>query len=255
MPRRQIFSVGRITQIRRRIVDTLSAIADATSGAQDPAQDPAIPDRGKPKMFTHSLDLSPALEHTRGLRLKTGYRLEGSLFRDGHGNGNGFPWAVKPGDAEPSHHIVMMPRPDMLWPLPAPKPKGACPDVMEAITGEFSPFSYLQASILKRELEEFGALWHGCYWSTYTILATPEDHTSDDRRDRSPISWRWVDSKIDDLRPRIEIEADRVRVTFHARSDLGDQRITRFEDTFKPASYRVESTQTDIAHGGEGYVF
>jgi hypothetical protein len=29
---------------------------------------------------------------------------------------------------------------------------------MEAITGNFSPFSYLEASILKRELKEFGAL-------------------------------------------------------------------------------------------------
>ena len=30
--------------------------------------------------------------------------------------------------------------------------------------GNDSPWSYLAASILGREIEEFGAVWHGCKW-------------------------------------------------------------------------------------------
>ena len=32
---------------------------------------------------------------------------------------------------------------------------------MQAIEGDGSPWSYLSASILSREAEEFGAMWHG----------------------------------------------------------------------------------------------
>ena len=44
---------------------------------------------------------------------------------------------------------------------------------MQAIEGDGSPWSYLSASILRREAAEFGPIWHGCVWSDQTILSKP----------------------------------------------------------------------------------
>ena len=253
MRRTLIFSARRITQIRGQLAGTLSAIASAARELHDSARGPAVPDLD---VFAHALDLSAALQNTNGLRLRTGYRIRGSLFHDGSGNGNGFLWAVKIGNGnKESHHLVGMPRPDMGLVLPALRPDDACPDVMEAITGNFSPFSYLEASILKRELEEFGARWHGCNWCTYRILASPYDTCSGIIGGGGAAQWSWTDRKIDDLRPRVDVNSVQVVVTYHARSDLGCQHITRFEETFKSDSYLSTSTQTEVARGGGGYVF
>lgn len=43
--------------------------------------------------------------------------------------------------------------------------------LMQAIDGDGSSWSYLSASILSREAEEFGAMWHGCVWSDQKILS------------------------------------------------------------------------------------
>ena len=37
-------------------------------------------------------------------------------------------------------------------------------------TGTSAAWAYMCASILARELAEFGAMWHGCDWDTHTIV-------------------------------------------------------------------------------------
>ena len=54
--------------------------------------------------------------------------------------------------------------------LEPPKPSDALDEFMEAIDGDGKPWSYLCASLLARELAEFGAMWHGCGWSEHAIL-------------------------------------------------------------------------------------
>jgi hypothetical protein len=252
MRRTLIFSARGITQIRRKLALTLNEIASAMRKLHESAHGSVVPDVD---VFAHALDLSAALQNTNGLRPKTGYRIRGSLFQDG-GNGNGFLWAVKIGKANKKPaRLVGMPRPDMGLVLPALRPDDACPDVMEATTGNFSPFSYLEASILKRELQEFGALWHGLNWCTYKILGSPDDTCSGLIGGGAPEQWSWMARRINDLRPRVDVKSGQVVVTFHARSDLGCAHITRFEDTFKCDSYVSTSKQTEVAHGRGGYVF
>jgi hypothetical protein len=41
---------------------------------------------------------------------------------------------------------------------------------MDAIPGDGTPESYMEASLLMRELGEFGALWHGRSWGTHEII-------------------------------------------------------------------------------------
>ena len=252
MRKSYIFSARRITQIRNHLSGALFANASAARDRHASARPRATPESN---VFAHSLDLSIVLQSTNGLRLKTGYRIRGSIFHEDR-NGNGFLWAVKIGKGnKKSHHLVRIPRPDIGLALPALRPDNACPDIMEAITGNFSPFSYLEASILKRELKEFGALWHGCDWGTYKILASPNDTRSGMIGGGCPLKWSWISRKIADLRPRVDIKSGQVLVTFYARSDLGSQRIMRFKEIFESDSYVSTSTQVEVAHGGGGYIF
>jgi hypothetical protein len=251
MQRTLIFSARGITQIRGKLAGTLSEVASAARKLHETARGSVVPDVD---VFAHALDLSAALQNTDGLRLKTGYRIRGSLFQDGR-DGNGFLWAINGKGNKKSPRLVGMRRPDMGLVLPALRPDDACPDVMEAITGNFSPFSYLKASILKRELQEFGALWHGLNWCTYKILASPDDACFGLIGGGGPEKWNWTAGKFNDLRPRVNLKSEKVVVTFHARSDLGCANITRFEDTFKSDCYVSTSTQTQVALGRGGFVF
>jgi hypothetical protein len=247
-----IFSVRGITKIRGKLAGTLSEIASAARKHHEAARGPVVSDVD---VFAHALNVSAALHNTNGLQLRAGYRIRGSLFQAG-GNGNGFLWAVKIGNSnKKSPHLVGMSRPDMGLVLPALRPDDACSDVMEAITGNFSPFSYLEASILKGELLEFGALWHGLNWCTYTILGSPDDACRGLIGGGGPEQWNWTARKLKDLRPRVNIKSDKVVVTFYARSDLGGANITRFEDTFESDCYVSTSTETKVAHGRGGFVF
>ena len=252
MRKSYIFSARGITQIRNHLSDALFANASAARDRHASARPRA---NQESNVFAHSLDLAVVLQSTNGVRLKTGYRIRGSIFHEDR-NGNGFLWAVKIGKGnKKSDHLVRIPRPDIGFALPVLRPDNACPDIMEAITGNFSPFSYLEASILKRELKEFGALWNGCDWGTYKILASPHDTCSGMFGEGSLAQWSWIGRKIADLRPRDDIKAKQVLVTFYARSDLGSQHIMRFEETFESDSYVSTSTQVDVARGGGGYIF
>src|SRR5215469_7088273 len=103
----------------------------------------------------------------KSLRMRPGYILRAYQFRQG-GNGNGFVYAVpegspfpEPGDCQArnaSHFLT------------PPVPPGALPEFAEALEGDNSPWSFVEASILVRELHELGALWHGVAWGTHTIL-------------------------------------------------------------------------------------
>jgi hypothetical protein len=252
MHRTLIFSARGIAQIRGKLAGRLSEIASAARKRHGAASGSVIPEVD---VFAHALDLAAVLQNTNGLQLNAGYRVRGSLFQNG-GNGNGFLWAVKIGKSnKKSPRLVGMPRPDMGLVLPALRPDDACSDTMEAITGNFSPFSYLEASILKRELQEFGASWHGLNWCTYKILASPDDACRGLIGGGGPEQWSWTARKFNDLRPRVNVKSDKVVVTFHARSDLGCAHINRFEDTFKSDSYVSTSTQTEVARGRGGFVF
>ena len=103
------------------------------------------------------------------LWIKDGLILRAYQFRDGMGNGNGVVWAM-PVDADcPEPSECRRQRDRFLQP---PKPPAALADMMKAIDGDGSPWSYLCASLLARELAEFGAMWHGCGWSEHAILGT-----------------------------------------------------------------------------------
>jgi hypothetical protein len=126
------------------------------------------------------------------------------------------------------------------------------------VDGDQSALSYLQASILARELDEFGAGWHGLTWSTHRILE--EDLTvsdfanraSDSRQDRA--SWKWQEA-VTEWRPACIVNDALIQVVFYTYSELYTRSIVRHRDVYRPGSYKCESEQSVVAGGGPGFCF
>jgi hypothetical protein len=146
--------------------------------------------------------------------------------------------------------------------LEPPKPPLALDNVMDAIDGDGSPWSYMCASILARELAEFGAMWHGCSWSTHTVLdANPWESAkgkkkSDVGRWLTPLSeWKWSHRPPETWNPSVVDGDDEAVVRFYTYSELGQETIYRHTDTYQPGSYRFETESLEIGTGPGGVVF
>lgn len=192
------------------------------------------------------------------LQIRDQFELKSYQFRSG-GNGNGIVWAM-PVDAEfPEPEDC--PRQEGVF-LEPPKPLAALDDVMEAIEGDGTPWSYMCASMLARELAEFGAMWHGCSWGTHTVLgANPWNPTKDKKRSdvaqwMTPVSeWAWSQRPPKAWSPSVTEADDGVVVRFYTFSQLGQEGIYGHTDKYKAGSYRFESDRQEIATGPGGVVF
>ena len=219
----------------------------------------ARPPEDCPEGWSKSMvDPMTVLAVCKPLHIKEGFVLRAYQFREG-GNGNGFVWAV-PVDAEfPEPREC--PRLQGVF-LEPPKPPAALDDFMDAIDGDGSPWSYICASVLARELAEFGALWHGCDWDTHTILgvnpwtriAGKEEPATG--RPTGPVSeWYWMERPPRRWSPQVHEGDSTVVVTFVTFSGLGQETIYGHTDTYKPGSYRFRTERKQISTGPGGYVF
>lgn len=142
------FTAKKLTQLRRR----------ASKAAKQP-------DKLPEGWFKSIVDPMDVLAVFNPLRIKDGYILRAYQCYAG-GNGDGFVWAM-PVDAEfPDPEDC--PRLEGAF-LKPPVPPSALENVMDAIDGDGSSWSYMYASLLAREFAEFGAMWHGCSWDTHYV--------------------------------------------------------------------------------------
>lgn len=189
------------------------------------------------------------------LRIKSGFVLRAYQFRAG-GDGNGLVLAT-PYDApfpEPKDCPVEGP----------PQPLGSSENLMAFIDGDGTPWSYFSASLFSREAGEFGAMWHGCFWSTHVILGTDPWHrdlTAKDRRKHfphasgTPEEWEWTLPRPEVWEPTFEQNGDVVTIRLHTFSGLGQEAIYRWTDSFKAGSFEFKTTEEVIAEGSAGFVF
>jgi hypothetical protein len=185
------------------------------------------------------------------------------------GNGNGFVFAIPAENDLPSPGAPLIETGHFPGP---PKPVGALNDVMKAIDGDGSLESYFQASLLDRELLEFGAMWHGCAWSTHQLLGGPpkdepfretsedEDNAEDEGLCDMPVKdgqerWTWTGRRPVEWQPVVTLLKTRVKVQFHTYTGLGAETIYQFKDTFRPRQYTFTTARRELARGGCGYVF
>lgn len=205
------------------------------------------------------VDPAKLVEIFAPLRLRKGYVLRAYVFRE-EGNGNGVVWAMVEDTEFPApkdcptleNHL-----------LKARKPWDALDDPMEAIEADGSAWSYLAASLLRRELREFGAMWHGCNWATHFLLDDDPWKGGAPRDDPSPLErptskadqWKWLEPRPTQWGPQVRVENNQVTVTFYTYSGLEKQAIYRHTDTYRAGKYRAKVEQEKIAQGPDGYLF
>jgi hypothetical protein len=179
-----------------------------------------------------------------GLELAPGRTLRGYQHREDR-DGSGIVYAL-PADAAP-------------WPPEGdpPLPPRARP-AMSAVQIDGSPESFLAASVLSRELEEFGAVGHGVRWLAETVLDSDPWHATVDflgpvKEASERDQWTWEAPEPDTWAPQVWIEDSRATVQLHTFTALGGEAIVRHEDTYL-AGRLAGSTHVVVARGPGGFV-
>lgn len=153
--RRFTFSVRELKAIRQRIHKALPDI-DLHS---------VMPPEGW-SYFSGSWDrLFKSLKH---LKIKDGFTLGAILFREGD-NGNGFVFGIPVNKEPPLPYKPLQEATNHLW-EPPPSPEGSVDRYMTLFSMDGTPEACMEAAMLARELDEFGAAWHGAYWGCVRIF-------------------------------------------------------------------------------------
>lgn len=210
-----------------------------------------IGDEGQDGWAKSDCDPMGILHAFPSLQIKPGFVMRAYVFRSG-GNGNGVVWAMpdesefpQPDDCPKLTNVFLEP----------PRPPEALDDLMEAVSGDDTALSYLSASILQRELAEFGARWHGCEWSTHEIVGSKPLHPARSGPSGPAIKWTWQQPQPKDWKPQVIQSSGSIKVVFYTVSGLGGERIVKHTDSFKPGSYSFETEAIDVASAPGGYVF
>lgn len=188
------------------------------------------------RWFISTVDPAAALSKLPGLTLKEKVRLITYLQRQSTG-GMGVTWAL-PELMSTTAELEAALENAGEGAIP-PHPKGSLGSVMEGITGDRSPASYLAASILSREFKEFGRSGQNCRWSHHRLItALPPNKP-----------WQWRTQKpLTDLLPKVQIREDQsVFVEFFSCRVAPPVLIFRHLDQYFAKSYRPKSNDQAVA--------
>ncbi len=241
------FSIARVNRLRQA--------AERARALPDEHSDPS-PERRRPGgWFASAYDANDLIGVFDTLWLKSGFTLHAYEFREG-GNGNGIIWAV------PTDAPLLGLDECRSWIkrafLHSPRPPGAVP-LMQAIEGDGSPWSYLSASILCREAEEFGAIWHGCVWSSQTILSKPprqadgQDVFSQEQTGDTPVgNWTWQRAAPRTWEPTYIERGTTKKIVLYTHTPVYTETICRATDTYRADSYDHKTRATVLCTGDSG---
>lgn len=211
-------------------LDDLSGIF--TFGGTPLAQNP--PTMIQDEWFISTVNPGACLPKLPGLQLKPEYRLVTYLFRS-QGNGTGVVWAVPEVYSTTTGLEKALTGKQTI--AQVPKPEKALDDFMDAILGDRSPSSFLIASILRRELQEFGALGDRQKWSRHELI----DQVP-------PGAWNWRTAQPKDLWPKVKILDDgQAAVEFFSCHRSKPKTLYRHLDQYAASSYRAKSLDNSLA--------
>ncbi len=187
------------------------------------------------KWFISSMDPGAALLKLPGVTVQPGYRLVTYLHRT-PADGIGITWAVPEAMSTTAQlETALTAKCDLQHP---PKPAGALADLMEVIRGDGSPQSFLIASLLRRELREFGTLGKFCNWTHHRLInAVPPQ-----------VKWDWKAKQPQDFSPKVLVYPDqKVAIEFFTCRVTAPVAIFQHVDQYAPNQYKAASADRAIA--------
>jgi hypothetical protein len=226
---------------------TIRALMDKAADARRVARDG--PD-GRSKSDANPMKV---LAVFKSLQMKEGFVLRAYQFRSFQ-DGNGIVWAlpVEAGYPEPRD----CPKIEERFLQPS-RPHGALDNPLQAIEGDRTPLSYLSASVLGRELAEFGATWHGSSWGKHAILGGPPWRGCSSLQgcyhSKTKVGeWKLSEPLPHIWSPQVRQGPDAVQVIFHVFSAYVVDSIYRHVDTFLKTGYCFTTNLVRIAEGRVG---
>lgn len=176
-----------------------------------------------------------ALLKLPGLKLSPGWRIVSYLYRTPT-DGIGIVWALPEAYSTTSQlEQALVESRGRECP---PRPSAAVSDVMEAVVGDRSPASFMIASILRRELQELGALGRSCSWSHHRLISAPPPQ----------VKWQWRLHPPQDLSPKIRIFPDgKAAIEFFTCRVVAPITLFQHLDRYPLESYRPTTFEREIA--------
>jgi hypothetical protein len=187
------------------------------------------------RWFISTVDVSSVFVRLPGLKLKPNHRLVTYLFRDPKG-GMGVTWAV------PDHRSDTVNLEAALQAASRrdnpPYPEGALLSIMTAIEGDRSPMSFMVASILQREFQEFGRCGADIDWGHHRFISTVP----------SQRQWHWRMAAPSDLEPKVRLLPDgQAAVEFFTCRVAPPVAIFRHVDHYPVGQYQAKSINQPVA--------
>lgn len=188
------------------------------------------------RWFLSIVDPGITINQLPYLSVKPDYRFITYLYRlPGHGIGQTV--ALPESMANTAQLEAVLKRADKLE--HPPQPIGMLTDMMGAIAGDGTPMSFLMASLLHRELIEFGRLGeqHQAWHRHRCVAAAP-----------TQARWQWRTEAAPDLRPRIRLwPENQIIVEFFSCRVQPSIAIFQHLDQYQAGSYMAQSINRPIA--------
>lgn len=189
--------------------------------------------------FVSTFNPASVLRRLPGLRLKPNYRLVSYLYRAAP-DGAGLIFALPEALSTTAHLQKALDHSTIANP---PRPEGAVP-LMAAIDGDRSAASFIVASLLRRELQEFGALGKRRTWSHHRLIqALPVQ-----------LAWQWRSDIPKDWLPKAIVMPDKQAAVefFSCRIGLQDVVLYRHLDRYPAIGYQATSLDQAVAVARRG---
>ena len=187
--------------------------------------------------FISAVNPATPLRKLPGLRLKAGLRWVSYIYRDPNEpkKGTGVTWAV------PEDYCTIAALEEALTHASdrehPPHPQGALDDFMAALEGDRSPSSFLLATLLRREIQEFVCAEANRDWSHHRLIETPPKQ----------VKWQWK-APINDLSAKIRERQDgKVAVEFFTCRTSSPIAIFRHVEQYPPSSYQSKAIDQAVA--------
>lgn len=191
------------------------------------------------RWFISTADASVALKPLPGLSLKSNYCLVTYLYRIRRANinhGGAVTWAMTNQLSTTDNlETALETAGDHSSP---PYPEGALMNYMTAITGNLTAGSFLIASILQRELQEFGRCGKFHRWHHHRLIDSVPDQ----------YKWQWRIAPPKNFNPKVHsLPNGKMAVEFYTCRVVSPISIFRHVDRYPANSYVAKASNQSVA--------